>query len=68
MEDIIVEQVLTLKKHFSFSLEEATKEVLRQEFGRQAMQGACAIFEITPKEYVERIVKLAEARIKNKGA
>lgn len=65
MEDILIDEILFLKKYYrTAELEECTKEVLRGELGRQAMRGACNIFNISPSEYVMYLTNLAKERLR----
>lgn len=66
MEETLIDEILFLKKYYKTSdLEDCTREVLRQEIGRQAMQGACKCFNITPLEYVKHLTDLAQKRLNN---
>lgn len=64
MEVLLEKQILSLCKDFNYTSEEATKEVLRQPVGRQAMQDACAMFNITPKDYVQYLSGTVERTLK----
>lgn len=64
MEEELIKEILLLKKYYNNAeLEDCTKEVLRGELGRQAMRGACNIFNITPLEYVKYLTDLAQKRL-----
>ncbi len=64
MEEELIHEILFLKKYYKTSdLEDCTREVLRGELGRQAMQGACSIFNITPNDYVKYLTEQAQNRL-----